>query len=348
MRRVVTVAPHQMVVQRVDDPIPGAGEVLIEVEAVGVCGSDFHIYEGRRSDTRYPQVQGHEVVGIIRYKGPGTVSAPPVGTRVAVEPIVPCGKCFACQRGFENCCSRLQVLGVHLPGGFAELMIAPAHRIHSVGDLDADIAVLIEPISIGLQAVSRANVFAGDAVVVMGAGSVGRAVILAAAERGARVLVVDRVPMRLALALQLGAERAVNSNTEDLAKAVEEFANGDGAAIVIEATGASQVIRIALDIVAPSGTVVIVGVSEDDVSIPIRLFTNKEINLLGSRNSRGVFAEAVMLVSRNRDRLRPLVSHRFALPETERALIFARDNPAVVTKTIIEVQRPAAEFAARG
>lgn len=343
MRAVVTIAPGRMEVQEVDEPIPGAGEILIDVETAGVCGSDIHIYEGRRPNLPYPQVQGHEVVGTVRAKGPNTADSPPVGARVAVEPIVPCGTCFACRRGFENCCSSLRVLGVHLPGGFAERMIVPAHRSYDVGDLPADIAVLIEPYSIGLQAVSRANVSPGDTVVIMGAGAVGRAVVLAAVERGARVLVIDREPLRLSFAAKLGAEKTVNSRTEDVAAAVAQFADVDGAAVVIEATGAAQVIRDALDLVAPSGTVVIVGVSDDDVMIPIGLLTHKEINILGSRNNRGLFAVAVQHVSRHRELLSSLVSHRFALADVENALIFARDNPAIVTKAIIEVGGPSVE-----
>lgn len=343
MRSVVTIAPGRMEVQEADELIPGVGEILIDVETAGVCGSDFHIYEGRRPNLPSPQVQGHEVVGIVRAKGPDTSDSPPVGARVAVEPIVPCGTCFACRRGFENCCSSLRVLGVHLPGGFAEQMIASAHRSYDVGDLPADIAVLIEPCSIGLQAVSRANVSPGDTVVVMGAGSVGRAVVLAAVERGARVLVVDREPLRLSFAAKLGAQRTVNSRTEDVAAAVAQFGDVDGAAIVIEATGVPQVIRDAIDLVAPSGTVVIVGVSDDDVMVPIGLLTHKEINILGSRNNRGVFAAAVQLVSRHRELLSSFVSHRFALADVERALIFSRDNPAIVTKAIIEVRRPSVD-----
>jgi L-gulonate 5-dehydrogenase len=319
-------------------PTPGWSQALLEVEAVGICGSDFHIFDGTHPYGTYPLVQGHEIVGRIVEINAEPDSRLTPGDRVAVDPLLPCGHCFPCRRGHYNCCAKLEVLGVHLPGGLSDLMLAPAPNLHPVGNLPVELAVLAEPFAVGLQAITRGNVQEGDTVIVIGAGSIGRAVILAAVDRNARVLAADREPMRLDLAVKLGAERVVNTTREALSNAVNEFTGGDGAAIVIEATGASEVIREALDIVAHSGRVVIVGVSDEEMTVPVSVFTRKEITLLGSRNSERLFPEAIELVTRHRDLVGLLVSHAFSLDDTERALTFARDNPQGVSKAIIDLR----------
>jgi 2-desacetyl-2-hydroxyethyl bacteriochlorophyllide A dehydrogenase len=336
IRRVETVAPRRMRLTTGPSPTPGPGEAVIRVETVGLCGSDYHLYDGTHPYARFPQVQGHEVVGVVEAYGPDT-GGPPVHTRVAVEPLVACGRCFACRRDRYNCCRELQVLGAHLPGGLAERMVAPAARLHPVGDLPPEVAVLVEPVSIGLHAVNRGEVAGGDTVVVLGAGPIGQAVALAAADRGARVLVADRIASRLALAAAVGARQTADTTVDDLAARVEEFTGGDGAAVVVDATGAPVLIRAAVDLVAPSGTVVIAGISQDDVSIPVADFSRKEITVAGSRNNAGVFPAAVDLVRRHRERVAGLVTHTFALDETPAAIDHAIAHPEEVEKAVIRV-----------
>ena len=161
----------------------------------------------------------------------------------------------------------------------------PAASCYPAGDLTADLAALAEPVSIGLQAVSRAAVVAGDQVVVLGAGPIGQTAAMAAADRGARVLAVDRLANRLKIAAELGAEVTVNGSAQDVASAVQAWAGPDGPAVVIEATGLPALIRLGVDLVAHSGTVVIVGITTDEVSLPVAEFTRKELNVLGSRNN---------------------------------------------------------------
>lgn len=337
MRAAVTVAPRHMEVMTRPEPEPGADEALVRVEAVGICGSDLHLFLGDHPYARYPQVQGHEFAGIVEGFGGGYAGPVRVGDRVAVEPLQPCGRCYPCRHGRPNCCTSLAVLGAHVPGALTERIAVRTAALYPVGDLDPELAALVEPISIGLQAIHRGNVTGEDMVAVFGAGPIGQAVLLGAIDRGARVLVVDRVASRLDLARTLGAERTVDGSMEDVAAAIASWTNGDGPGVVVEATGVPQVIRDAVAVVASAGRIVIVGLSTQEVSLPVVEFTRKELTILGSRNNAGIFGEAVDLVRRHRERVRALITHRFTLEQAPQAVAFALEHPAEAEKVIIRV-----------
>jgi L-gulonate 5-dehydrogenase len=337
MRYVVTTAPMRMEVRSGPPPSASDGQAVVGVEAVGLCGSDYHLFDGTHPYARYPQIQGHELTGVIEelasaYSGPLRV-----GQRVAIEPLLPCGTCFACRRRRPNCCENLEVMGAHVPGGLADLFAVPVNRLYPTGDLPPHIAVLTEPVSIGLQAAGRAGVTAGDNVVVIGAGPIGLFSALGALDRGGRVLVADRVANRLEHATRLGAAEVVDTTTDDLRAATEDFTDSEGAAVVIEATGVSSLVRLAVELVAHSGTVVVVGLSKDQVTIPVTEFSRNELNLLGSRNNAGLFAAAVDMVTRHADLVAPLVTHVFPLTEVPQAIEFARTHPHEVEKVVIHV-----------
>jgi L-gulonate 5-dehydrogenase len=336
MKQLVTIAPGCVELTDAPDPTPGPGEVAVAVEAAGICGSDVHVYRGRHPYQVFPVVQGHEIAGRVVGLGPGTSGPGLLGSRVVVEPVLSCGHCIACRSGRYNVCVRLQLIGIHRPGGFAEVVVAPADRVHAAGDLPADLAVLSEPVAIGLQALGRADLSRGEDVVVVGAGCIGRVTAMAAADRGARVLIADREPSKLRLAERLGAARAVNTASEDLGAAVDRFTGGDGPRVVIEATGVPAMVRAAVELVAPTGTVVVVGLSDEEVSIPVSILSRKELDLIGSRNSADLFGPAVALVRRHRTVLAELVSHRFPLAAGGEALARAADPAAVVSKAIIQ------------
>jgi L-gulonate 5-dehydrogenase len=326
-----------MEVREAPEPKPGAGQALIRVEAVGLCGSDFHLFLGDHPYARFPQTQGHEFSGVIETFGPGYEGPLSVGDRVAVEPLIACGHCFACRRGRYNCCASLRVMGAHVPGALTEKVAVASSALYSVGDLDPVTAALVEPVSIGLQAVKRAEVRRGDTVVVFGAGPIGQAVTLGAADLGARVLAVDRIADRLRPARDLGAEEVVDSTTADPVAAATAWTSGEGAAVVVDATGVPSLIRSAFDIVAPSGVIVVVGISDQEVSIPVIEFSRKEVSVLGSRNNAGIFGAAVDLVTRHEERVRRLVTHTFPLAEVPAAIEFAMNNPREAEKVVIRI-----------
>lgn len=340
MRSAVTTEPHriEMVERPAPEPVPG--EALVRVERVGLCGSDLHFYHGTHPYKSYPRVQGHEFSGIVvAFGGGDDGEAGPVrvGDRVAVEPLIACGRCYPCRRGRPNCCTHLAVLGAHVDGALAELIAVPTASLYPVGDLTAELAALVEPVSIGVQAATRGEIGPDDRVVVFGAGPIGQSVLLAAVDCGARVLVIDRLASRLELAKHLGAEVTVEAGRDDPAAAAAAWTDGDGPGVVVDAVGAPAVIRACVDLVAASGRVVILGLSDQEVSIPITEFTRKELTILGSRNSAGLFGEAVALVARHRDRVAALITHRFPLDQTSEAIEFAAEHPAEAEKVIITV-----------
>lgn len=334
MRRVVTLGPGRAELRSAPVPEPSDGHAVIRVEAVGLCGSDYHIFDGTHPYAVFPQVQGHEFVGtVVASLGDRSTVSVETGERVVVDPLRGCGTCFPCTRGKPNCCVDVTVMGVQVPGGLADYVSVPAGQLIPAGDLPASTAVLTEPVAIGSHAVRRGGVAAGDDVVVLGAGPIGLAATLAAADRGARVLVADRIAGRLDVAAKAGAVRTVDTSDEDLTDAVAGFSAG--VAVVIEATGVPALVRLAVDLVAHSGTVVVVGISTAEVGLTVSDLSRKEINLLGSRNSAGEFATAVELVTRRADVVAGWVTHTFGLGEVPEAIEFARAHPHLVQKVVI-------------
>jgi L-gulonate 5-dehydrogenase len=339
VRRALTIAPGRLEIETGrPSPVAAPGEVVIAVESVGICGSDLHAWLGDHPYFEYPRVQGHEFGGrILSVGSPDDARSLQVGERVAVEPLVACGTCLPCRRGRGNCCVNLEVLGSHVDGALAEQIAVAAASCHRVRDLDPQLTALVEPMAIGLQAIARADLQAGDSVVIMGAGPIGLAILIGANDLGARALVVDRVPARLALARTLGADATVDVTTDDLAGSVRAWTAGDGPIAVFEATGVPSLLRSAVHLVAASGTIVVVGLSADDVSMPIIEFTRKELTVVGSRNNAGLFPAAVALVRRRRSELASLVSRTFAFEDAAAAMEFVLGDPTAVGKVLIEV-----------
>ena len=217
MKAAVTLGPEHMELRSVPAVEPGPGQALLSVCVVGLCGSDVHLYRGTHPYSRFPTVQGHELSGVVKGLAHGYDGALNIGDLVAVEPFIPCGTCIACRRGHPNCCSNLAVLGAHVDGALVEEITMNANSCHPVGQLDVETAALVEPVSIGLQAVARSGAREGDTVVVIGAGPIGQTIVLAAHDRGASVMAADILDNRLALALDMGADVTVNTSVDDLA-----------------------------------------------------------------------------------------------------------------------------------
>lgn len=336
MRAAVTIRPGEMRVVEVEEPRPEPGEAVLSVQAVGLCGSDVHFFTGHHPYASYPRVQGHEFCGIVESLPAGYAGPLSSGDLVAVEPLVTCGTCYPCRRGHANCCVRMQTYGIHRTGALAERIAVPATLLHPAPGLDSELAALVEPCSIALQAVGRSSATTGDRVVVIGGGPIGMCVAIAAHDAGAEVMLVERLASRLEVASLLGLDATVDSTSEEVPSAVSSFTAGEGPAVVFEATGVPALVRLAVDLVAPSGTVVVIGLSEQEVAIPVIEFTRKELNVLGSRNNNGRFAEAVALVTRAQDQLRRLVSQRFPLDEAPEAITLLTERPGETMKVLVE------------
>lgn len=335
MRAAVTEGPGIVTVGEVDPPPPaGVGEVGLRIERVGICGSDLHIYDGSHTYQHLPLIQGHEIVGVVDEIGPG-VDGLELGTRVVADPQRACGHCLPCRRGRTNCCAALEVIGVHRPGGLQERLVVAAASVHRAHDLTADEAVFVEPLTIGIRAFERAGIGAGDSLLVLGAGSIGRSVVAVARDRRARVLVADHSAGRRELATRLGAEATSHIRTHDLSSAVAAFTGGDGVLAVIDTTGSGALLSVALDLVAPSGTVVVVGISREDFPVPVSLLSRKEISVVGSRNSIGAFPAAISLAARYGETLVGTIAERYPLSEADVALR-AASSGGIAGKVVVE------------
>jgi L-gulonate 5-dehydrogenase len=229
-------------------------------------------------------------------------------------------------------------MGAHVDGALADYVAVDAASCYRVGPLGYETAALIEPVSIGLQAVVRSGAGPGDRVLVIGAGPIGQAIVLAARDRGAAVMAADLLDNRLALAAAMGADITVNTSRHDLSAAAAEWTEGDGPTIVVEATGVPGLLRTSVDLVAPSGTVVVVGISTEEVALPVAVFTRKEINLLGSRNNNGLFGAAVELVQRNEELVSSWITHRFPFAEAPEALRFTMTHSSEAEKVLVVVR----------
>jgi L-gulonate 5-dehydrogenase len=342
MRAAVTRSPGVMEVAAVPEPgAPGPGQVLVQPEAVGLCGSDFHYFLGDIGtiddpSTLYPRIQGHEAAGTILALGEDCPPQLAEGMRVALWPVHGCGTCYPCRIGRPNACARISLIGVHQEGALQEQLHVPAEQVFPVGDLDAPLAALIEPVSIAVRAVVRGRVADGERVVVLGAGPIGQALALTASDRGADVLLVDTVRSRLDHAAALGAD--VLEADGRLRDAVREWAGADGPEVVFEATGVPELTQTSVELVAQAGRVVVVSLSNDPAPLRIGDLPLKEVDVLGTSCCLAdEFATAVDIVSRHRDVAARLVTHEFPLDEAPRAIDYAMSHRTEVMKAVVRV-----------
>jgi threonine dehydrogenase-like Zn-dependent dehydrogenase len=346
MRAAVTRAKGSMEVVDVRTPeAPGPGEVLLAPEAVGLCGSDFHYFLGDIGtiddpSLLYPRIQGHEAAATIVELGPDCPPQLASGMRVAIWPVSSCGECYPCRIGRGNACVRISLTGVHADGALQEQLLLPSSQVFPVGDQDPALAVLVEPVSIAVRAVARGRVAQGEHVVILGAGPIGQALALASTDRGASVLLVDRLESRLSRGGATGAD-LLHANGDDLADAVREWSGGDGPEVVFEATGVPELVQTGIELVAPAGRVVVVGLSNERAPVRVGDLPFKEIDVLGvSCCSSGEFGEAVELVGRRRVAAAGLVTHEFTFEQAPEAIAYAIEHPTEVMKAVVRLDAP--------
>jgi 2-desacetyl-2-hydroxyethyl bacteriochlorophyllide A dehydrogenase len=285
MKTVILNQPGELAL--IDTPYPGGpgpGEALVRVSKVGICGTDLHAYRGRQPFFSYPRILGHELGVEVLTVGEG-VTAVQEGDFCAVEPYLNCGTCIACRRGKTNCCTTLQVLGVHTDGGMREQIIVPASKLHCSATLELDQLALVETLGIGAHAVDRAQLQAGEFVLIIGAGPIGLSVAQFAVPAGARVIVTDINEARLKFCRdQLGVEFTVTAGENALAE-IEAITSGDLPTAVFDATGSQASMLAAFQYVASGGRLVFVGLVQADISFHDPLFHRREMTLLATRNS---------------------------------------------------------------
>ncbi len=290
--------------------MPKAGEALVKVHRVGICGTDLHAFRGRQPFFTYPRILGHELgVEIIELGSPSAHLK--VGDKCAVEPYLNCGNCIACRRGKPNCCASLQVLGVHADGGMREFFVVPQHKLHKSDKLTFEQLALVETLGIGAHGVARAQIEAGENALVIGAGPIGLSVIQFALEAGARVIVLDVNENRLHFCReQLGAQETVLFGENTLTE-IEKLTNGDLPTVVFDATGNVASMEGAFQFVAPGGRMVFVGLVQADIKFHDPFFHRREMTLLGSRNATPQdFHRIIALMEDGKIDTTPWITHR--------------------------------------
>lgn len=337
-----TLSPRELVFEDRPQPHPGPGTALVRIEYVTLCGTDLHIWEGEYLNP-FPIVQGHEAVGVVERIAPGADGVHE-GERVVISPVRSCGKCHACSIGRANVCADVSVLGCYENGTLAQFVLAPIAALRPVPeDVPTELAPLSEPASIALQAVGRGRPETGELAVVFGCGPIGLIAILALRRQGVDVVAIDTIEERARFATQFGAAGSVALTAgTGLPSAGElaELAGSDPArpiTLVIEATGSPAALSSAVDIAAPTGRVVVVGISDRDVTLPVKSIPYKELDILGSRNSLDLIGEGLELISANRSAFEKLITHRFAFEDSAAALQCMREDAATVRKVLITV-----------
>jgi (R,R)-butanediol dehydrogenase / meso-butanediol dehydrogenase / diacetyl reductase len=335
MRAAFYLGARKFTTGEVAPPRPGPEEALLRVRRVGICGTDLHIFQGHL-DHRVPKggIIGHETFGEI-------VEAPESsgftgGDRVVVEPVVFCGTCRACAMGASYLCYKLKVLGVDLPGGMQEYWAVRTTRLLRVPDtISDDHAALLEPLAVAVHDVARAEVKAGDAVLVFGGGPIGTLIALVARHRGARVAVVEVNPFRLEILKGFGLER-VGPDT-DVVVWADQWTDGTGVDIAFEVTGNPVAARIVTDVVRVWGTVSIVAIHAEPVPVNLYQMFARELVMHGSRlYARADWEEAIRLVASGAVPVAPLVSRRIPLEALQRGMEEALGGGPVM-KVLVEV-----------
>jgi len=339
MKAAVLHGIRDIRVEEVPDPILGDGEVLIDVRATGICGTDIHIFKGEWS-VPIPLIPGHEFSGIIAKVGKD-VSGIEEGWHVVAEPNIICGSCYFCRLSEKNYfCLNLRATGVDTNGAFAQFVKIPAPNIYRIPDeLEFEVAAMIEPLACCVRGIDRAGIRLGDFVAIIGAGPIGLILMQLAKMNGARSVVVSDISAdRLKRAESLGADHVVNTSIDEMTKAVGDLTGDVGVDVAIEAVGKPETISQAIGIARKGGRVNIFGVSPQDAVLHVKPFDlyAKELTLTTSYRSPFTFQRSVDLASSGKVALKPLITHILPLDEISRAFEIVERRESGVMKAMVK------------
>jgi len=327
MKSIVITKPGQISMVEKGIPNPRANEVLIQVMASGICGTDLHIYKGEYLGN-YPVIPGHEFSGVVVEIG-SQVERFKVGDRVAVEPNISCDNCVNCLNNRQNFCLNWQAIGVTLPGGMQEYVAVPEKAVFSVGDLPFDQGAFVEPLSCVVHGIERAKIKLGDSVAILGAGPIGDLILEMARLQGAsHVTMLENNPGRAELARRLGSDRVVDQLDDLIPEKYD---------VVIDATGVIAVMNRTIDLVRRGGTVLLFGVPPAGKKLELDAFEifQKGLTLLSSYTSIRNSFQAINLLQTGQINVEPLISHHLLLNELPDAFKMIESRDEAVRKVII-------------
>jgi len=284
MRILTCLKPGEFAYSNGHVPEIKKGYALIKVQRIGICGTDLHAFEGTQPFFNYPRVLGHELAGeIVEIE---THADYRIGDQVSIIPYFSCGTCFACTQGKTNCCSTLNVFGVHSDGGMAEFILIPIQALFKSASLDLDALALLEPLSIGAHGIKRSQIKPHEFVLIVGAGPIGLGAAAMASLAGAQVIMQDVNQNRLDFAQdKLGIPYSINPNQEDALLALKEITHGNMPRVVIDATGNKKAMEHSFQYISHGGTYVLIGLQLNEISFSHPEFHKREATLMSSRNA---------------------------------------------------------------
>ena len=337
MKAIVIDKPYEVEIRDVPMPTVGEGEVLLRVLYVGICGADVASYTGNQPFTTYPRIPGHEFSAEI-IEIPENDKGLKKGDVVTCNPYFNCGKCYSCERGHVNCCTDNRTMGVQRDGAFCEYISMPVERIYPGMGLTAQELALIEPFSISRHAISRASIRPTDSVLIVGAGPIGLFALLAAKQFAGKIAVADVLNNRLNLAMSYGADGVVNTATEDIAKFTEEFTDGRGFDVCIEACGRPETFLMCIDEAAYAANIILIGNGKRETTFLHSIILKKELNIFGSRNAmKQDFLDNIELAASGKVDVMKMVSGVYEMDKAAEAFDALAHNKGDLAKLLIRI-----------
>jgi len=343
MKAILLEKPQSFSVIEVDEPAaPTAGEALVKVHRIGICGSDYSGYLGKMPFMQYPLIPGHELGVEVLSVGPDVTNVKP-GDRCSVEPYMNCQQCNSCKAGRINCCEQLKVIGVMSNGGMCERIILPARKLHPANALSFEQCALVETLAIGLHSVKRGQAIAGEDVLVVGAGPIGLSVIEFVKLAGCRVIVMDMNENRLAFVREkMGIPDTIQLQPGGEAQAIEQLSaltNTRLAELVIDATGSNKSMSAALAYCSHGARLVYVGLTLQEVTFPhAPIMHKRELTLKASRNALPAeFTEIIALIEAGKINTRPWITHHARYDEVAEAFPKWMNPETGVIKAVLEM-----------
>jgi L-iditol 2-dehydrogenase len=321
MKALLLTEYKKMIVTDVEEPTVGPDDVLVQVEACGICGSDIHGYDGSTGRRIPPLVMGHEAAGIVVSVGE-RVTDLEIGTRVTFDSMVSCGGCEFCRKGDGNLCDNRMVLGVSCGeyrrhGAFAERISVPRRIVYRLPEsLPFEHAALVEAVSVAVHAVNVTPIQLGDTAVIVGSGMIGLLTLQAARAAGAsQIIAVDVNPKRLQVAKELGADHCLNAQEESVPDVVRNLTEGRGSDVALEVVGATGTIKTAIESVRKGGNVTLVGNVSPTIELPLQSVVTREISLKGTCGCNGEYPQCIDLMNRGIINVAPLITAEISLDE---------------------------------
>lgn len=341
MLRQVMTEPGKIEFREVPIPEPAAGEVLVKIMEIGVCGSDIHVYHGEHPFTSYPVTQGHEVSGLVEKLGPG-VSGLAVGQKVTIQPQVVCGECWPCRHGKYNLCESLKVMGFQTTGVASHYFAVDAKKVTPLPEtMSLEEGAMIEPLAVAVHAVRRAGDVTGQDICVLGAGPIGILVAQTAKGMGARrVMITDVSGVRLAKAKECGVDFCVNTKEKHFGEALVGCFGPDKADVIYDCAGNNVTMGQAIKYARKGSTIILVAVFADLGKIDLAVLNDHELDLNTSMMYRSEdYEKAIELADSGKVRLKPLISQRFPFLQYLDAYKYIDENRETTMKVLIDVQK---------